>query len=141
MRACQLADSVNWQARLKDWFVYLSGGVEWRPITDRLTLNASYLLERAPGVFRLTNYKGTAVDLPGTRYKREGVGTEAWYQVDESLSLGVRWGWEQYESVDFANKNVPLLFPTTGTVNAVFLGDSFQDYRANQVELRIRRTF
>jgi len=134
-------DSVNWQARLKDWFIYLSGGVEWRPITDKLTIGATYLLERAPGVFRLTRVTGTAIDLPGTRYKREGVGTEAWYQVDESLSLGVRWGWEQYEATDFANKDVPLLFPSTGAVTAIFMGDSFQDYRANQVELRIRRTF
>jgi len=134
-------DSVNWQARLKDWFVYLSGGVEWRPITDKLTLSGSYLLERAPGVFRLTRVTGTAIDLPGTRYKREAVGTEAWYQVDGSLSLGARWGWEQYEATDFANKDVPLLFPSSGSVTAVFLGDGFQDYRAHQVELRVRRTF
>jgi hypothetical protein len=98
-------------------------------------------LERAPGIFQLTRVTGTAINLPGTRYKREGVGTEAWYQVDPSLSLGLRWAWEQYEVVDFATKDVPLLFPSTGTVTAIFLGDSFQDYHANQVEFRIKRTF
>lgn len=135
------ADSTNWQARLKDWFTYATGTVEWRPVTDKLTLTATYLFERSPGTFRLTNFKGTSVDLPGTRYLREGLGTEVWYQVDGSLSLGGYWAWEQYEVDDFANEDVPLLFPTVGSITALFLGDSSQDYRANRVGLAVRRSW
>ena len=135
------ADSTNWQARLKDWFTYASGTVEWRPVIDKVTVTTTYLFERSPGTFRLTNFKGTALDLPGTRYLREGLGTEIWYRVDESLSLGGYWAWEQYEVDDFANEDVPLLFPTTGSITALFLGDSSQDYRANRVGIAVRRTW
>jgi len=135
------ADSTNWQARLKDWFTYATGTVEWRPVTDKVTVSTTYLFERSPGTFRLTNFKGTAADLPTTRYLREGLSNEVWYQVDASLSLGGYWAWEQYEVDDFANEKVPLLFPTTGSITALFLGDSSQDYRANRVGVAVRRSW
>ena len=137
----QGADSTNWQARLKDWFTYATGTVEWRPVVDKVTVSTTFLFERSPGTFRLTNFKGTAIDLPTTRYLREGLGTEVWYHVDESLSLGGYWAWEQFEVDDFANADVPLLFPTTGSVTALFLGDETRDYRANRVGLAVRRTW
>jgi len=36
---------------------------------------------------------------------------------------------------------VPLLFPVTGTSNAIFLGDSYQDYRAHLIAVLMRKTF
>ncbi len=42
---------------------------------------------------------------------------------------------------DFSSEDIPLLFPLTGAANAVFLGDSVLDYRANAVALVITRSF
>lgn len=137
----RLDDSTAWQARIKDWFVYANASLTWRPVTDRLSIEWTYEFNRSPSVFRLTNFRSNAVDLPTTKYRRQAVGTEVWYQVDPGTSLGARWGWEEYSVTDFANENVPLLFPTTGTANAIFLGDSIQDYRAHVVGVLVRRTF
>ena len=136
-----LTDSANWSARIKDWFIYLNGQVTWHPIVDRLTITGTYELQRAPSVYRLTNFLATAVDLPTSKYRRQGVGAEAWYRVDPGFALGARWGWEQYDVTDFATENVPLIFPTTGTANAIFLGDSILDYKAHTVGLMVRRSF
>ena len=49
--------------------------------------------------------------------------------------------WEQFDATDYANENVPLLFPLTGVSTALFLGDSIQDYRAHMVGVFMRKTF
>ena len=140
----QTADSLGWEARLYDELVSASADLTYRVIPDRVTLTGLFYYERAPGTFRLTGtgpYPNPATDLPGTVYKRQGVGVQAMYDLRTDTQVGARWGWEQFDATDFASEDIPLLFPTTGTSNAVFLGDSILDYRANALALVVKRTF
>ncbi len=135
------SDSTNWQARLTDDFMTAGGSVEWQTIPDRLTLTTTYFYDRSPGIYNLTNFKGTAQNLPGSVYLRQGVGVEARYVLQEGFEAAGRWMWEEYNVSDFATEKVPLLFPVTGATNAIPLGDSILDYHANSVALAITRTF
>jgi hypothetical protein len=137
----RLDDSTTWQARLKDWFTYATGRVDWSVLPNRISLQATYEFERSPGVYHLTNYRNTAIDLPTTKYQRQTASGEAWYKFDPSFSLGARYSWEEFTADDFAMEDVPLLFPTTGTSNAIFLGDSINDYHAHVVALLARKNF
>lgn len=134
-------DSTTWQARVKDWFVYATGSATWTSKSDRVTLSLTYDFDRSPGVYILRNFRGTAQDLAGTLYRRESVGAESWYKWSEGTSVGLRWEWEQFHVDDFSNEKVPFIFPTTGASTALFLGDSYQDYRAHTVGVLLRRTF
>lgn len=132
----------TWQARLHDTFYYATTNLEYRPRGDRVTLAAHYEYNRAPGTFRLTKAAGTmGVDLPSTVYRREAVGLDGWYKVDDKFRVGARWAWEQFKVRDFATTDVPLLFPSTGTVNTILLGDSIQDYKAHQLAVFVERSF
>jgi hypothetical protein len=53
----------------------------------------------------------------------------------------VRYGWEQFDVIDFAATGIPLLSPVTGASNAIYLGDNLQDYRANMLALVVKKTF
>ena len=66
---------------------------------------------------------------------------DAGYHWLKSVTLVGRYGWEQYDVVDFATNNVPLIFPTTGASNAIFLGDSSIPYRATRLALLAKYTF
>jgi MtrB/PioB family decaheme-associated outer membrane protein len=134
-------DSTTWQARIREEFVYASGSITWQPVLDRLSVVGTYEYDHSPGVTRLRNFRGTAVDLPATDYLRQGVGAEAWYQVDDGTSFGLRWAWEEFSARDYATEDVPLVFPLTGSSTAIFLGDSIRDYRAHTVGLLLRRAF
>jgi MtrB/PioB family decaheme-associated outer membrane protein len=140
----QVADSLSWQARLYDEYVSANGNITFDAIPGKVTLAALYYYERSPGKYRLTGtgpYPNPAQDLPGTLYMRQGVGLEAMYDLKKGTQVGVRWGWEEFNATDFAAEDVPLLFPTTGSSNAIFLGDSILDYVANGVALVMKRTF
>jgi len=134
-------DSTTWQARIKEWFSYGNAAIEWKPVTDKLSILGTFEYNHAPGIFHLTNFRHTAIDLPTVEYTRQNVGAEVWYQTSEETSFGVRWMWEQFDAIDYANENVPLLFPVTGASTALFLGDSIQDYRAQMVGVFMRKTF
>lgn len=139
--ALSTSDNDNWQARLKDWFIYANGTLEWRPVPDKWTFTGRYEFDRQPGIFRLTNRPGTSVDLPSTKYRRQSVGAEGWYRVDRHFEIGGRWMWEEFTVRDFAAEDVPYVFPLTGSTTAIFLGDSIRDYKAHQLGLAIRRSW
>jgi len=42
---------------------------------------------------------------------------------------------------DFASTGIPLLFPTTGTTNAIFLGANIRDYEAHRFAVTVKRVF
>ena len=62
------------------------------------------------------------------------------YRWLRSMEFILRYNWEQYDIVDFATNNVPLVFPNTSSA-AITLGDSAQSYRAHRVALLARWTF
>ena len=47
----------------------------------------------------------------------------------------------ELDMLDWAANGIRLLFPVTGTANAVFLGDSSRSYTANRVALAVRHRF
>ncbi|HEV8128937.1 MAG TPA: MtrB/PioB family outer membrane beta-barrel protein, partial [Candidatus Eisenbacteria bacterium] len=123
------------------WFTYATGRVDWSAVPNKISVQATYEFERSPGVYHLTNFRGTAIDLPTTKYMRQIASGEAWYKFDPSFALGARYSWEEFTVDDFAMEDVPLLFPTTGTSNAIFLGDSINDYHAHIIALLARKNF
>ena len=135
------ADTLNWRARLYDEIVTATGNVGFHA-TKKVDLNLSYFYERSPGTYRLTSVKLTppAQDLPGTWYRRQGVGTELRYKLTTVADAALRWAWEEYDANDFASQNIPLLL-VTGSSRALFLGDNTQDYVANAVSLVLTRRF
>lgn len=138
-----VADS-TWQARIMDRFAYGNAGVNWNIRPDRLTLAATWELERAPTTYNLKSIglRPPAQSVPGTKYRRMGVGVESWYQLEKkgSTSLGVRWNWEEFHAQDFQTTVIPLLYPTVNPT-IIFMADNFRDYRAHVLSVLLRRTF
>jgi len=135
------ADTLNWRARLYDEIVSATGDIGYHA-TKKMDLNLTYFYERSPGTYRLTSTKLTppAKDLPGTWYRRQGVGTELTYKLTKVADVSARWAWEEYDANDFASQDIPLLL-VTGSSRALFLGDNALDYVAQAVSLVVTRRF
>jgi len=134
-----LSDS-GWSANLKDTDVFYFAGFEWAP-KEKLTLSANYQLSRNVSEFDLDNGLKNAADLPNTLYRRHEAVLDARWQWLKSTVIVGRWGWEEYDTIDWASNNVPLIFPVTGTANAIFLGDSSQSYKAHRLALLVKHSF
>jgi MtrB/PioB family decaheme-associated outer membrane protein len=137
----RLDDSTNWTARLTDDLISAEAGATYQLLPDRFLLMTNYFYDRAPGTYDLSNFRGTAQDLPSTLYFRQGVEIETRWTMQANTDLSLRWQWEEFEAIDFQNEDIPLLFPLTGASNAIFLGDSVLDYHANAVALLFSRRF
>lgn len=138
----QAADS-TWQARIVDRFVFGSAGVDWQAMPDRLSLGATWELERAPTSYNLNSIglRPPAQDLPDTKYRRMGVGLESWYKLDKgATTLGARWNWEEFHAQDFQTTVIPLLYPSVNPT-ILFMADNFRDYRAHIFSVMVRRAF
>ena len=80
------------------------------------------------------------MDVPQTIYRLHDVTVDASYRWLRNFTIIGRYGWEEYDVVDFATNNVPLVFPAT-TAAAIYLGDSSQGYKAHRLALLARWTF
>jgi MtrB/PioB family decaheme-associated outer membrane protein len=139
------ADS-TWTARLKDegWFGNL--GIEWRAKPDLLGFSALLDYARWPGTFVFATVSPstiTAQNPPGIRYRRIDLTLESDYNLADRTQLGLRYIWEEFDAVDFSAVDIPQLGIAAGAsnVNYIYLGDSFQSYRAHRVALLVRQTF
>ena len=139
------ADS-TWTARLKDegWFANL--GVDWRMRPDRLGFKADLDYARWPTTFAFVSVKPaviTAQNPPGIRYRRIDLTLESDYNVAERTQLGLRYNWEEFDVTDFSSVDIPNLGIAAGAsnINYVYLGDSYQSYRAHRVALLVRQNF
>jgi MtrB/PioB family decaheme-associated outer membrane protein len=139
-----LSDTANWSANLKDTDVYVAAGAAWWARPQKIQLTADYEFSRHVQDFDLSNVPGpftpAAQDVPQTIYRRHDLTADAIYRWLRSMEFILRYNWEQYDIVDFATNNVPLVFPTTSSA-AITLGDSAQSYRAHRVALLARWTF
>jgi hypothetical protein len=139
------ADS-TWTARLKDegWFGNL--GIEWRAKPDLLGFSALLDYARWPGTFVFATVSPstiTAQNPPGIRYRRIDLTLESDYNLADRTQLGLRYIWEEFDAVDFSAVDIPQLGIAAGAsnINYIYLGDSFQSYRAHRVALLVRQTF
>ena len=131
----------NWTAKIDEEEVFVFGGFEWAPHA-RLSVGAEYQFSRNVTDYDLTGTTTTpAVDLPSTIFRNHQTTLDAQWRWLENTSIIGRWAWEDYDVNDFASNAVPLIFPVTGTANAVFLGDSSQGYRAHRLALLVKHTF
>jgi len=131
----------NWAANLKDTDVYVAAGFDWWPRPEKVSVSASYEFSRHLEEFDLSNGRNTAQDLPSTIYRRHVAVLDVGYRWLKNTTLVGRYGWEEYDVVDVATNDVPLIFPVTGTSNAIFLGDSSIPYKAHRVALLAKYTF
>jgi MtrB/PioB family decaheme-associated outer membrane protein len=131
----------NWGAFLKDTDVFVAAGFDWWPKADKISVSANYQLSRHVAAFDLSNGRNTAQDLPTNIYRRHEAVLDASYQWLEKTRVSLRYGWEEYDILDWATNDVPLIFPLTGTANAVFLGDSSEGYRAHRVAVLVKHQF
>jgi hypothetical protein len=130
----------NWTANIKDTDVYVAAGAAWSVRPQKLSLTADYEFSRHIQDFDLGNGANTAVDVPQTIYRRHDVTADAIYNWLRNMSFIVRYNWEEYDIVDFATNNVPLVYPATSSA-AITVGDSSQSYRAHRVALLAKWTF
>ena len=130
----------NWTAKIDEEEVFVFGGIDWAP-RSRVSLEANYTFSRNVTDYDLADGLNTAVDLPSTIFRRHETMLDARWRWLENTTLIGRWAWEEYDVVDFASVDVPLIFPVTGTANAIFLGDSSRGYRAHRLALLVKHTF
>lgn len=130
----------NWTAKMDEKEVFVFAGVEWAPV-DRVSVGVDYRFSRNVTDYDLENGLRYAQDLPSTLFRRHEMALDAsWRWLERTVIVG-RWGWEEYDVIDFASNNVPLIFPVTGTANAIFLGDGSQSYRAHRLALLVKHSF
>ena len=139
------ADS-TWTARIKDegWFGSL--GVDWRAKPDLLGFSAALDYSRFPTTLAFTTLSPatvTAQNPPQQRYRRINLTLEGDYNLAERTQLGLQYMWEEFDAVDFAAVDIPALGIAAGAnnINYLYLGDSFQSYRAHRVAFLVRQTF
>jgi len=48
-----------------------------KPVLEKVSVVGTYEFERSPSVYHLTNFLGTAQDLPTSKYRRQGRGLRA----------------------------------------------------------------
>jgi hypothetical protein len=130
----------NWTAKVDEEEVFVFTGVDWTPL-DRVSLGVNYEFSRNVTDYDLENGLNYAVDLPSTIFRRHETMLDARWRWLESTTIVGRWAWEEYDVEDFASSSVPLIFPVTGTANAIFLGDSSQSYRAHRLALLVKHSF
>jgi MtrB/PioB family decaheme-associated outer membrane protein len=135
-----LPDS-SWTAKLEDKETFVNTGFEWAPPKKKLSLSGEYEISRTMSSFDLGNGLNNAADLPNTFYRRQDAQVEAAWRWLAGTSIVGRYQWEQFDMIDWAVNNVPLIFPVTGTSNAIFLGDSSRSYTAHRVALVLRHRF
>ena len=112
-------------------------GADYELVPGKLTCSGAFEFFRDLGRYHFKNNRpvARAQDLPDTINRRYDLLLELTYQLARGFELGARYGYEQYDVTDFSNESVPLLFPVTGTANAIFLGDGLSDYAAHRASL------
>lgn len=133
----------NWSALLLDrnWFAYAD--FTWWMQEDKLALEGAYEFSWARGEYYLDNPTNTAQDLPDTRTMRHIAMATLRYDVWDDTEVGLRYAFDDYDVVDFANQGIELL-NTAGSpplANAIFLGDNALSYSANRVALYLTQSF
>jgi hypothetical protein len=134
-----LAES-TWTAQVDEEEVFVFAGIDWaaRP---KLSFGVNYEFSRNVSTFDLGNGLNNAADLPQTIFRRHDVTLDTRWRWLANTTVVGRWAFQEYDVNDWATTDVPLIFPVTGTANAIFLGDSSRSYRAHRLALLVRHTF
>ncbi len=135
------SDTTSWTAELTDKSWYYFATVDWVAQKNKLTLTFGYEATRNIGEYDLANYKNTAVDVPSTYQLRQDAIFRSLWKVSKTMSLDFRYAYEEYKVIDFSSVNVPRVFPLTGSVTAIYFGDSLQPYNSHRISIAARYGF
>ena len=99
----------------------------WWAVPEQLRFGADYTFTRSMGKYHLSNDPKSptvpaAQDLPNTFYRRHELMRESSWRLQPQYDLTARFGYDQYDVVDFATNNIPLLNVTPTGATAIFLG-------------------
>ena len=138
--------ATNWWANLRDQTVFVYSRDSWWAIPKKMKMSADYTFTRSVGEYHLTNAPKSplvppAADLPNTFYRRHELMLESSWTVQPQYDLSARFGYDQYDVVDFATNNIPLLGVTPTGATAIYLGDYSQSYVAHRYMLLMTRRF
>ena len=81
------------------------------------------------------------MDVPNTFYRRHIVEVEAIWRAKYHTDVSLRYGYDFFDVVDFANQDIPLLGPTATAGTAIYLGDNVRPYVANMISVVYSRRF
>ena len=135
-----------WWANLRDQTVFVYSRDSWWAKPEKLRFGADYTFTRSVGEYHLTNAPGTpsvpvAQDLPNTFYRRHELMLESSWRLQPQYDLTARFGYDEYDVVDFATNDIPLLGVTSTGATAIYLGDFSQSYVAHRYMLLMTRRF
>ena len=139
--------ATNWWANLSDQTVFVYSRDSWWAMPEKLRFGADYTFTRSVGKYHLSNDPKSplvlaAQDLPNTFYRRHELMLESSWRLNPQYDLSARFGYDQYDVVDFATNDVPLLgVSATGSATAIYLGDFSQSYVAHRYMLLMTRRF
>ncbi len=139
------ADS-TWTLRVKDEGLFGSAGVDWRAMPDKLGFNLGFDYSRSPTNIAFATVSPstvTALNPPYIRYRRIDLSFETRYDLAAGTQVGVLYAWEEFDVTDFSAQDIPNLGIAAGAanINYLYLGDSFQSYRAHRLGLVVRKKF
>lgn len=143
------SDSLRWSLDQTDENVFVSAGFDFWVLPQKFSIVGDYEFSRDFVTFDLTAGPGFystflaasnrfGGDVPNTLYRRHDVVLEGRYQLMKSTQLTCRYGWQEFDAIDFAAKDLALVAPNAA---AVYLGDFYQDYRAHRVALLVKHSF
>ena len=135
----------NWWADIHDRSEWATAGANWWAMPKKLNFLLNYTYSRDQTTYDLINATGTAVDVPNTFYRRHIVEADAVWRAKYHTDITLRYGYDFFDVVDFANQGIPLLsVPTTTPVAiapAIYLGDNIRPYVANMISVVYSRRF
>lgn len=146
------ASTMDWWLDEQDRNIYVFTNAEWQ-VKPKLVVKADYTFSRSLNEYDFSNVttvrngsrRAPAEDVPNTFYRSHDVTLEARWKWTASMDLAVQGQYLQFDVVDFAVENVPLLggslSGSTFTPNAIYLGDSYRDYTARRVAVLATRRF
>jgi len=131
----------NWWAYIHDRSEWAMAGANWWALPKKLNFVLDYTYSRDQTEYDLINAAGTAVDVPSTFYRRHIVEAEAIWRAKYHTDISLRYGYDFFDVVDFANQDIPLLGPTATAGTAIYLGDNVRPYVANMISVVYSRRF
>lgn len=125
----------NWWADHTDLTDTVGIGTSLAFLRGQFTIDADYIHAKSTTEieFRAASALPTPVDMPDLETRRDTVNVTGKYKIRKDLSIGLGYGYEKYESDDWATDG---LDPASGDVdNVLLLTGSAPDYEAHLVKL------
>jgi MtrB/PioB family decaheme-associated outer membrane protein len=136
----------TWTLRVKDEGLFGGAGVDWRAIPDHLGFNVGGEYARSPTNIAFASVNPAVITVqnpPFIKYRRIDLTLETRYDLAPGTQVSLLYAWEEFDVTDFSSVDIPNLGIAAGasSINYIYLGDSFQSYRAHRVGLVVRKKF